>query len=611
MTGKEVGRQGSGARLSSLGSRVMSYSIDRKTLILVVAAMAALCAYRAIDYWVTGFYVSDEFGYVNAAMTGTVYSDRWFFGWVNIALFRILGLDTPTEYWLFLPFYLFLWSSLTIYAFYRTVKLVGFDQRAIALSLFSSLFLVSFVLLSLGFLTEPVGLSLSMAGIYFMVRWLKEKHYRNRSLILSPLLAALCFSAAAGTREPYLIFPVGCIFLVPLVLRAQNKNLGHLPGNRRNALLAASALAFIIPSLFFLQYPNALFFGQVTPTAADFAGGISQALPGPQASTTTTLTVFGNFTSTYTFVSVVSGNSTTVTKTTTQTSSIQVVSTAPPQPNPLAKTRLGNTVLIFLGGIILGWGPILFLVGLGGFLLLLASLRKADSTRWLVFFLALFSAGSYFVVSFIFSTDPFYLSFFNYSTIIRFSDTALPTYFLCAPVVFSILAKRKKQAVGVVLVLLLFVVAAVPVYETYASSSLVSYTGGNPFALGFRTDAVQIRDYVSSHQGDSPFYIIGWPNGWNLTPGTDLLANTHVYGIIQPGQPPISYQQFLSDRWSAVYIYYTSNADQFKANAPYFLPLIEPGATYGNATSPFSVVNRQPVLQGSGFSLIKVSLVWS
>jgi hypothetical protein len=140
---------------------------------------------------------------------------------------------------------------------------------------------------------------------------------------------------------------------------------------------------------------------------------------------------------------------------------------------------------------------------------------------------------------------------------------------------------------------------------------LVSYTGANPFAFNFRTDAVQIRDYVSSHQGDSPFHIIGWPNGWNLTPGTDLLPNTDVYGIIQPGQPPISYQQFTSDRWSTVYVYYTSNADQFKANAPYFLPLIQPGGNYGNNTSPFSVINRQVVLQGSDFSLIKVNLAWS
>jgi hypothetical protein len=605
---KVVLRLGNSSNPLGLGSRVRTYSIDRKVLIFTIVSIAGLCAYRAFDYWVTGFYVSDEFGYVNGAMTGTVYSDRWFFGWMNIALFRLLGLDTPTKYWLFLPFYLFLWGFVTTFAFYRTMKLLGFDQRTVALSLFSSLFLVSFVLLSLGFLTEPVGLSLAMAGIYFVVRWLAVKQERDRSLILNPLLAALCFSAAAGSREPYLVFPVGCMFLVPLVIRVKARNLRQSSRARKDLLLVASALAFIIPSLFFLQYPNPLFLGQVSPTAESFAGGISQTIPSPQAFSTTTSTTVRNVTSVTTLVS---GNSTTVTTITTQITSTAVVSTPVQQPNPLAKTRLGNTVLIFLGGIALGWGPILSLIGLGGFLLLLASLRKSDTTRWLVFFLALLSAGSYFVVSFIFSTDPFYLSFFNYSTIIRFSDTALPTYFLCAPVIFSVIAKRKKQSIGVVLVLLFFVVAAVPVYETYASSSLVSYTGANPFALNFRTDAVQIRDYVSNHQRDSPFNIIGWPNGWNLTPGTDLLLDTNVFGIIQPGQPPISYQQFLSDRWSTVYVYYTSNVDQFKANAAYFVPLITPGATDGNTTSPFSVVSRQVVLQGSDFSLIKVDLVWS
>jgi hypothetical protein len=101
---KVVLRLGSSLNPLSLGSRVRTYSIDRKVLVFTIVSIAGLCAYRAFDYWVTGFYVSDEFGYVNGAMTGTVYSDRWFFGWMNIALFRLFGLDTPTTYWLFLPF---------------------------------------------------------------------------------------------------------------------------------------------------------------------------------------------------------------------------------------------------------------------------------------------------------------------------------------------------------------------------------------------------------------------------------------------------------------------------------------------------------------------------
>ncbi len=575
----------------------------KKMLVLALGAFAALCAYRAYDYWVTGFYVSDEIGYVNDAMSGTIYGDRWFFGEMNIALFRLLDITSATRYWLLLPFYLFLWGSVTIYVFYRIMKLLEFDERTIALSLFSTFFLVSFVLLSLGFLTEPVGLCFALVGVYFMIRWLKQGHESSRSAIVNPLVAALSFSAAAGTREPYLIFPVACIFLVPLILRTQNQSLRHLPRARKNQLLAVSALAFIIPSLVFLQYPNGLLFGQVTPTAQSFAGGISQTTPTPQASTTTSVSTI-----TSTITTVVSNTTSTQTVTTTST---HTLTTPAPQPNFLARTRLGNTLLIFLGGIVLGWGPILFLVGAAGFALILMSLRKADSSRWLVFLLALCSLGSYFVVSFIFSTDPFYLSFSNYSTIIRFSDTALPAYFLCAPFILSVLAKKNKQVIGFALVLLLFVVAAVPIYETYASSNLVSYTSSNPFALNFRTDAVVIRNYIGAHPDEGPFNILGYPVGWIFTPGTDILPSTHVYELVTgTSVQSISYSSFIADRWSTVYIYFTSDISYFNSTAPYLLPLIVPGARPGSYSDPFTVTSSKTVLQGSDFTLIQANLSW-
>src|ERR1022692_3897125 len=66
-------------------------ALDAKALIASLTILAVLCAYRFYNYWTTGFYVSDEFGYYYDAVHGAIYSDRWFFGWVNIILFKALG----------------------------------------------------------------------------------------------------------------------------------------------------------------------------------------------------------------------------------------------------------------------------------------------------------------------------------------------------------------------------------------------------------------------------------------------------------------------------------------------------------------------------------------
>jgi len=59
-----------GNRFGRFGSWIRQLSIGPKALLFSVVAMAVLCMYRTYDYWVTGFYVSDEFGYAHDAMTG-------------------------------------------------------------------------------------------------------------------------------------------------------------------------------------------------------------------------------------------------------------------------------------------------------------------------------------------------------------------------------------------------------------------------------------------------------------------------------------------------------------------------------------------------------------
>src|SRR5579859_8082336 len=89
-------------------------AIDSKVLVGLLGALAVLCAYRFYDYWTTGFFVSDEYGYFYDAVHGAIYSDRWFFGWVNIIIFKAFGIASVDAYSYLLPFYLFFWTAITL-----------------------------------------------------------------------------------------------------------------------------------------------------------------------------------------------------------------------------------------------------------------------------------------------------------------------------------------------------------------------------------------------------------------------------------------------------------------------------------------------------------------
>jgi hypothetical protein len=116
--------------------------IDAKALLCSLLLLAALCTYRFYSYLVTGFFVSDEFGYYYNAANGTFYGDRWFFGWLNVFLFDIFRIRTPDAFAFFLPFYLFFWGAATVCVFYLLLKLQGFDELTVALSVVSSFVLV-------------------------------------------------------------------------------------------------------------------------------------------------------------------------------------------------------------------------------------------------------------------------------------------------------------------------------------------------------------------------------------------------------------------------------------------------------------------------------------
>jgi hypothetical protein len=543
-----------------------------------------------------------------------------------------------------------------------------------AVSLFSSLFMISFVLLSLGFLTETVGLAMAMLGIYFIIAFAK-KTKKPTDCVKYPLLAALSLSAAMYSREPYTIFLIGGIFIVAFLALASARVAGA--GSKRKAFGVAflAILAFAIPAGVFLNWPGALL-SQVEPAAS----GIGQAIVTPVVTSTTTfvatvpasnVTVTRTTTQTLTTTScsnsppspgpqscttqtysttgvttaIVPASNVTVTRTTTQTLTTTSCSNSPPSPGPqscttqtysttgvttitsvisqttveqvqqnvLLNSRLVNTFWIFFGGIFLGWGPILFFVGGAGFVLLLLRLKRdRNPVTVTIVSLCLLAFGSYLVVSYLFSDDPTYLTFAHYSTIIRFSDTATPAFFLLAPLAFPALVKRRRVIYGFVAVLLVLSVALIPTYQNYTASNLNLQT--NPYSLGYRQPGVDLRDYVSSNRNAAPFNIMGFPPPTGLpqeqpawdslwwTPGGSALQGVNVY-------PYLSESAFLQYHWTSFYLYYY-NVHVLQNQAEYLYPVVEPNQQL-NSTLPFRLAGEQVIFHdSSGGTLIEVRLSW-
>ena len=153
----------------------------------------------------------------------------------------------------------------------------------------------------------------------------------------------------------------------------------------------------------------------------------------------------------------------------------------------------------------------------------------------------------------------------------------------------------------------------IPIYQVFAISNL-GYTTANPFGLDYRSPAVQVRDYVNSHQADAPFRIIGVPYGWYFTPGIDGLKSVDVYSpYTQPTlSPTLNYSTFLAQRWTEFYVYSSSSFIYERANSPYVLQFIQGAEQQGaNQTAPFKIISSRVVINNPDFLLTKVDLSWS
>ena len=334
---------------------------------MVLSVFGALSIYRAYHFWVTGFLVSDEYGYITYAIQGNlnnaIYGTRLFFGYLNFVLFHAFGVSNMDAFLYFLPFYLFLWSTITVLSYYFIMRSLGFSGRTLAISLLVAPFLIVFTLLSVGFLTEPVGLAMAMLGILFLVKFGKTEKWQG--YLVYPLLSSLAFAAARYTREPYSIFLVGGPLVVVLLAF---EGVRRMDAKRRKklAVCAVAVLMFTGPAVVFLEWPVSL---QAEIGSAFF--GFTQTVTSPVVTTVTIVTVQP------TTVTTIPPSTQTITTTRTTSNTtivgIQVV-TIPGSTETITQTtteeataavlnsRLVNTIWIFLGGIALGWGPILLVL---------------------------------------------------------------------------------------------------------------------------------------------------------------------------------------------------------------------------------------------------------
>jgi len=592
--------------------RIKILSVDKKALLLAEVVMAGLCIYRFVSYVVTGFFVSDEYGYFYNAANGTIYGDRWFFGWLNVVLFDIFNIRSPDSFAYFLPVYLFVWGGLTIFVFYRLLKLLGFKESTVAISVVCSFVLVSFILLSVGFLTEGTALCMAMLGAYFLVRFLKSEHVSGR--VTSLVLGALFLGFAGGTREPYVAMEIGAIALV-LIAAARHPVRLSGSGYGAKSVAALSILMFLVPTGVML-YANTATTSTVAPIAASFVESLFTNPANSVATTSVVVTNTGVFTQNVTQTETVVQNSTTSTVTVTTQSvetTTSVVSTPPAYVPFYGKSLLLNTIAIFVGGIILGWGPIAFPVALIGFVILTKGSGRRDPIKLALLILVVSALGSDLVVSYIFAPIPTYLTFQNYSTIIRFSGTALPAFFLTAPFFLDVVARNRKRIIGLFAIIAVALLILIPVYQVFAISNL-GYTTVNPFGLNYRSPAVQVRDYVNAHQADGPFEIVGVPYGWYFTPGIDGLKSVFVYSPSSGHtlSPTLNYTAFVAQHWTKFYVYSSSNFLYEEANSPYvlqFLPGV-PAQFAVNQTAPYRVVNSTVVITNPDWLLTEVGLSW-
>jgi hypothetical protein len=365
-------------------------------LLVAVTAEAALITLRTLNLWLTGFMTSDEANYILRAFNGMPYGTRYFFGYETIGFFRAFGIDSFSTFLILFPFYLAFWSFAFLILANKLVGLLVDNSFVRNLCVATIPFLITYSLLSVGFLAETPGLVMCTLGIYLWLLYTRRGQTQGYLLLLS----SCSFILAAYSREPYLILPLLGILFWTIALLGKHVSIRHW-------------LCFVIPATFVLLPQGPLLpFLQSTPLIV--SAGVSKELvlaigahPGP-----------------------VSGMSSLL----------------------ASSASILPTMELFAVSLMLGWNPLLVLVAAFGLVLVLTSLKRQLPTRSILV-LSFACLGTDLIVSMLFSSSAnFYLGA-GLSNLVRLSSTSVPAYLLLAPFAYQRLGKRGGAVALTILVL--------------------------------------------------------------------------------------------------------------------------------------------------------------
>jgi hypothetical protein len=185
------------------------------TATILLAVIVARCYYS----FVTGFIVPDEAWYYDTFLLDTAPIGPYRAVFHAVFLLFFSGVDNVWEFLLRGVLYSAIWAvgcTLMFLVILRRLKLSENTASMIVLSL--PLFPV-FIVFVPTMLTETLGLFLTLAGVYFCLRYVQGGWMANS------LVSIVFFLLAYGVRESYLLFVVGDIILF-LIVAIRRKSLG-------------------------------------------------------------------------------------------------------------------------------------------------------------------------------------------------------------------------------------------------------------------------------------------------------------------------------------------------------------------------------------------------
>ena len=524
--------------------------LANKALLFAVSVQIGLVAIRTANLYVTGFVTSDEANYAIRAMDGILFPNRYFFDVVTISLFKLLGISSVSGFFEVFPFFLAFWSVSFILVTYKVIGLLTKDTSIRNFTVFTLPFIITYSLLSVGFLTETTALTLAMAGIYCWIRYFKvrKSHYL-------PLLSSAALVAASYSREPYMVFPVLGV-LTWFILAAFRK------ADVRDAFL------FLLPALLML-----------VPTYSPFLPLVQGAFhvilsPQPATATVTTSTVGSNVTS----------------------------AGGPAQTLSMLAT-LGTAAYLFFGGIALGWNPVLFFMGVGGFALIVYQFVKRRY-EFALLSVVLLGLGTVFLLDVLFVQQTGFFTGEGLSTLLRYSNPSVTAYVLIAPFVYEKLSRNQRVIIAALLIVL--VVVSFGEYSQLSQTNLsLPY---NAMSFGNQYGPLVARDYFLQLHGakTTAFISVDWKAGQLYLRD---ISGLNVYPtLLQPA--PISEEQFVQMHLTSYYILSAGTLNPKNLTTTIFsLGLSPPFPAF--ILEPYQRVYNQTVQSTDGYTVTAANVVFA